>query len=127
MIIPVIFISGQNILNETTYFKETHLRTYGQQEANIIELVKPITKFASMVTCAQDVPAILEEAIGAANSGRKGPVWIDIPLDIQSSRIRDQNIKPKSFVYRPPNLNARNSRLTHIIDLKITETSCANW
>ena len=118
--LPVIFISGQNILNETTYFKETHLRTYGQQEANIIELVKPITKFASMVTCAQDVPAILEEAIGAANSGRKGPVWIDIPLDIQSSRIKDQNIKPKSFVYRPPNLNARNSRLISqlITDLK---------
>lgn len=93
--LPVIFISGQNILNETTFFKNTKLRTYGQQEANIADLVKPITKFSSMVTCAQDVPTLLEQAITAANSGRKGPVWIDIPLDIQSARIKDENIKPR--------------------------------
>ena len=94
--LPVIFISGQNVLNETTYFKKTKLRTYGQQEANIVDLVQPITKFSSMVTCAQDIPNLLEKAITAANTGRKGPVWLDIPLDIQSARIKDENTKPKT-------------------------------
>ena len=112
--LPVIFISGQNVLNETTYYKKAKLRTYGQQEANIADLVKPITKFSSMVTCAQDVPNLLEEAITAANSGRKGPVWLDIPLDIQSSRIKDENIKPK----KQPSRNSLTSKKT----LKISKS-----
>ena len=80
--IPVT-ISGQSILMKL-HITKIDLRTFGQQEANIIEIVKSITKFSSMATCAQDVPDLLEEAINRANFGRKGPVWLDIPLDIQS-------------------------------------------
>ena len=105
--IPVIFISGQNILNETTYYKKIDLRTFGQQEANIIEIVKSITKFSSMATCAQDVPDLLEEAINRANFGRKGPVWLDIPLDIQSARIKPENINPKFKPLKSPPISQK--------------------
>ena len=118
--LPVIFISGQNILKETTYFSESKVRTFGQQEANIIEIVKPITKYSTMITCAQEVPNILEEAIHLANTGRKGPVWIDIPLDIQSARIDESNLfpsyKPKKFKNNNSNLPKSIDRLVH--DLK---------
>jgi acetolactate synthase-1/2/3 large subunit len=85
--VPCIFISGQNILSETTYHTKAALRTYGQQEANIIEMVKSITKFAVMVENSDDIVSILDHAIKVATTGRKGPVWIDIPLDLQSSNI----------------------------------------
>tara|TARA_B100001093_G_scaffold511447_1_gene579293 strand:- start:1058 stop:2848 length:1791 start_codon:yes stop_codon:yes gene_type:complete len=107
---PVIFISGQNVLNETTHYKKTKLRTYGQQEANIIEMVRPITKFSSMITCAQDVPNHLEEAILKANTGRKGPVWLDIPLDIQSSRIKPENINPKLRPFKESSVTKKTTR-----------------
>jgi len=48
--LPVIFISGQNFLNETTNYTKKKIRTYGQQEANIIEIIKPITKYSKMIT-----------------------------------------------------------------------------
>jgi acetolactate synthase I/II/III large subunit len=88
--LPVIFISGQNILKETTTYTGLNIRTYGQQEANIVDIVKSITKYSVMVTDAKSVPNILEEAIHKANSGKKGPVWIDIPLCIQSAQIEPE-------------------------------------
>jgi acetolactate synthase I/II/III large subunit len=111
--LPVIFISGQNTLKETTYFSESKVRTFGQQEANIIEIVKSITKYSTMITCAQEVPNILEEAIHLASTGRKGPVWIDIPLDIQSARIDESNLFPS---YKPKKFKKNNSNLAKSID-----------
>lgn len=85
--IPCIFISGQNILNETTNFTGLNIRTYGQQEANIIPLVKSITKYAVMLHKGSDIIHELEKAYYYAMEGRPGPVWIDIPLDLQSANI----------------------------------------
>ena len=85
--VPCIFISGQNILRETTRHTGIPLRTYGQQEADIVGLVSPITKYAHMLTCSHEIVAVMDRALHAAFSGRKGPVWIDIPLDLQSSLI----------------------------------------
>lgn len=101
--LPVIFISGQHVLNETTYFTGHKLRTYGQQEANIISIVESITKYSRMVTCVEELPKIIDEAISSAITGRKGPVWIDIPLDIQSSRLSEQLIKK----HKPINLRKK--------------------
>jgi acetolactate synthase I/II/III large subunit len=84
-----VFISGQNVLSETTYHTKTDLRTYGQQEANIVEIVRPITKYSTMIVRSEDVVSELKKAIEFATSGRKGPVWIDIPLDLQSSTIEN--------------------------------------
>tara|TARA_B100000925_G_scaffold73535_1_gene51546 strand:- start:6519 stop:8324 length:1806 start_codon:yes stop_codon:yes gene_type:complete len=94
--IPLVVISGQNFLRETTRHTGVGVRTYGQQEADIIELVKPITKYAEMLEKASDITKIMEEAITIAKSGRKGPVLIDIPLDLQSALIDVEEDSPKS-------------------------------
>lgn len=90
--LPVIFISGQNKLDETTYYTKAKIRTYGNQEANIIELVEPITKYAVMVDDPSKIKDILTTAIVRAMSDRKGPVWIDVPLDIQNQFVELDDI-----------------------------------
>jgi acetolactate synthase-1/2/3 large subunit len=90
--LPVLFISGQNVLKETTYHTGHNVRTYGQQEANIIELVKPITKYAVMVTDPRDIKQQLQQALHMAHEGKKGPVWLDIPLDLQSAQIEPDQL-----------------------------------
>ena len=91
--IPVIFISGQNFKNETTTFTKLKIRTYGQQEANIIEIINPITKYSKMIVDPKKIKYELDKAIFFANDKKKGPVWLDIPLDIQNSRIDERNLK----------------------------------
>lgn len=98
--VPCIFISGQNILRETTRHTGIPLRTFGQQEADIVALVAPITKYAIMLTRAEDVVAELEKAITLATTGRKGPVWLDIPLDLQSAMVPDELVSTPAPV--PP-------------------------
>lgn len=85
--LPVIFISGQNMLNETTRYTGVPIRTYGSQEADIISVVEPITKYAVMLDNPDKTRLEMDKAIYFANEGRKGPVWIDIPLDLQNARI----------------------------------------
>ena len=92
--IPTIFISGQNTLSETTNFTKLPIRTFGQQEADIVQLVKSITKYSIMITDPNDIYSIMDTAIHEATTGRKGPVWIDVPLDIQSQRVEE--IAPKA-------------------------------
>lgn len=102
--IPCVFISGQNILRETSRHTGIPLRTYGQQEADIVALVTPITKFARMLTRPEDVVAAMDEALHLARSGRKGPVWLDIPLDLQSALIDPETIPgmDSTAVTEPP-------------------------
>jgi acetolactate synthase-1/2/3 large subunit len=86
--IPMIVISGQVPTNQSlNSLKNVNLRQLGVQECDIISMVKPITKYAIQITNPNDVINILEEAYTQATTGRMGPVWIDIPLDIQSSQI----------------------------------------
>jgi acetolactate synthase-1/2/3 large subunit len=85
--LPVVFISGQNLLRETQAYTGLDIRTFGQQEANIVSIVKSITKYAVTVQDPKDIGRVIDQAFHLANSGKKGPVWIDIPLDIQSSRV----------------------------------------
>lgn len=85
--VPVVFISGNNPLSENTAYTKLPVRTYGSQEANIIPIVSSITKYSIMLTDADKVAYELEKAFYLANEGIKGPVWIDIPLDVQDKRI----------------------------------------
>lgn len=91
--IPCVFISGQNKLNETTRYTGTPIRTFGNQEADIISLVEPITKYATMVTDANQIRYEMDKAIHLATEGRKGPVWIDIPLDVQNMRVNPEMLE----------------------------------
>lgn len=91
--LPVIFISGQNMLNETVRYTKTPIRTYGSQEADIVEIVDSITKYSTMLTNPSKVKYEVEKAIFIANCGRKGPTWIDIPLDIQNARVDEETLE----------------------------------
>lgn len=92
--IPGIYISGQI---KTSTMKGTYsqlpLRQLGDQEADIVSIVKPITKYAVTVTNAEDVKYELDKAMHIALDGRPGPVWLDIPLDIQGATIDEQKFR----------------------------------
>jgi len=83
--VPVIFISGQAFLSQTIEGKPG-LRQLGVQEINIVDIVRPITKLAFMMT-QPSVQYYMENAVRIATTPRMGPVWIDIPGDIQNARI----------------------------------------
>lgn len=112
--IPMIVISGQNKLNETTRYTRLPIRTYGQQEADIVSLVKPITKYATMIIKAEDIVFEMEKALYMAMNGRKGPVWIDIPLDIQSAQIELNKVKHFEPINK--NLFVSQTDLNDVID-----------
>jgi acetolactate synthase I/II/III large subunit len=94
--VPCVFISGQNTLAETTRFTGIPLRTFGQQEADIIPIIEPITKYATMIMDPSQIVYELDKAIYLSQNGRKGPVWIDIPLDIQNMRIEPEKLEKYS-------------------------------
>ena len=85
---PIIIISGQVDYRHTTHStKSKNIRTFGTAEINIIPIVTPITKYAQIIKNPKDTKYILEKAFYIATSGRPGPVWIDIPLDVQKHQI----------------------------------------
>jgi len=86
--IPMIVISGQVPCRQSmTSCSDLKLRQLGVQECNIIEIVSSITKFAAKITDIKSAASILNEAYNLAISGRQGPVWLDIPIDIQNMYI----------------------------------------
>ena len=91
--IPTFFLSGQNTLSETTRFTGIPIRTFGQQEADIISLVESITKYAVMLEDPELIGLEMDKLIASATSGRKGPVWLDVPLDLQSMQIDPETLK----------------------------------
>jgi len=95
--IPMIIISGQVPVNQSLNSVDVNLRQLGVQECDIINMVKPITKYATQITKAEDIKYALHTAYNQATSGRQGPVWLDIPLDIQSAEIEDTDYKFEEF------------------------------
>src|SRR3989344_8908411 len=78
--IPMLVISGQ-VKRELIGAGKEGIRQLGDQEINIVDIVRPITKHAVTIMDANDIRYHLEKAIYLAKSGRPGPVWIDVPLD----------------------------------------------
>lgn len=89
--IPSIIISGQVPSNQLA--KGTGCRQIGDQEFDIVSVVKPMTKYAVTIENPNNILYELEKAYNIATSGRPGPVWVDIPLDIQGAQIDPQNLK----------------------------------
>lgn len=85
--VPTIFISGQAARDQTVHNAKVCLRQMGRQEADIVAIVRDITKYAVMLNDRKDVVYEMEKAIYYAKEGRKGPAWIDVPMDIQSMLI----------------------------------------
>lgn len=91
--IPMLIISGQARYATTTYASGLKLRTRGVQEFDIIGSVKNMTKYCKLVTKPEKIKYYLQKAIYMSKSGRPGPVWLDIPLDIQSALIETNDLK----------------------------------
>lgn len=90
---PCLFISGQSKRKETIRNASARLRQFGVQEADIISIVQSITKYAVMVNDPQDIAYHLDKAVYLAKSGRPGPVWLDIPMDVSSALIDGRALK----------------------------------
>jgi acetolactate synthase I/II/III large subunit len=86
--IPMIILSGQG-KRETlvSSYNTPHLRQLGDQEVDIVRMVGPITKYAVLVRDPLTIRYHLERALHLAISGRPGPCWLDIPVDVQSAQI----------------------------------------
>jgi len=85
--VKCLFFSGQVNKSQTTHGSDLPLRQLGVQEANIVDVVKPLCKYAVMITDPEMVRYEVEKAIQISKTGRPGPVWIDIPLDVQGAFI----------------------------------------
>ena len=100
--IPVIYISGQ-VKFSTTILScpDLGLRQLGDQEINIIDVVRPVTKYVAAITDAKEIKRELAKAFSIAYSGRPGPVWLDIPLNVQNSQIDESQMSPCEAFIEP--------------------------
>ncbi len=96
--VPVLYISGQ--VKYTTTMdscKEIPLRQLGDQEVDIISVVKPLTKYAVTVFEPKEIKYHIDRAIYEATTGRKGPVWLNIPMNVQGALIEENELI--DFIY----------------------------
>ena len=90
---PMLVISGQVRYETTAHSTGLPLRFMGEQEHDIVSTVKPLTKYAVMIEKPEDVRYEIEKAIYIATHGRKGPCWVDIPLNIQSALVERDELR----------------------------------
>lgn len=91
--IPMFIISGQVKRETTLWATDVPLRQLGDQEFNIVDCVKTMTKYAFMVTEPEDILYHLQKALYLCKNGRPGPVWLDIPLDVQAAVIDTEHLR----------------------------------
>jgi len=86
--VPMVVVSGQ-VKRETIAgnFPHIPLRQLGDQEVDIVGMVKPITKYAVVLQDPQDAKRVVQKAIYLASRGRPGPVWVDVPIDVQATPV----------------------------------------
>lgn len=90
----MLVLSGQVKRETTVRHTGLPLRQYGDQELDIEPIVRPVTKYAAMVEDPRSIRYHLEKALHLAVSGRPGPVWLDIPLDVQAAMIDPDDLLP---------------------------------
>jgi acetolactate synthase-1/2/3 large subunit len=109
---PVLFISGNVRTNTCSGFindmKNINIRKYGIQEHHVVDTYKSMTKFSKFITRPEDVAYTLQLAIHTATSDRPGPVWLDIPSDVQTAQM------PHSYLEFDAGEKKRPIDVTHI-------------
>lgn len=98
--LPLLVISGQ--VKRADRLAGRNLRQTGVQEVNIVPMVESVTKYAQTLLEPKDVRIELERALHIMRQGRPGPVWLDIPLDVQAAPIDPADLAP----YVPPMLDS---------------------
>jgi len=89
--VPLLIISGQ--VKRADMKADSGVRQMGPQEVDIVSMVKPITKYAVTVDEPENIGLYLDKALHEAMTGRKGPVWLDVPLDVQASLIEPEELE----------------------------------
>ena len=111
--VPVLYLSGQ-IKRATLMatYPKLKIRQIGDQEVDIISVVKSITKYSVCVTKPEEIKYHLDRAIYEAMNGRRGPVWLDIPLDVQSSMIDENTLEE----FTPPENTKYDLKIKEVIE-----------
>lgn len=92
--IPMVIVSGQ-VKRETCAFRyDIPLRQLGDQEVDIVAMVKPITKYAVVLDEPRNVRKVTEKALALSRRGRPGPVWLDVPIDVQAAPVDWDELEP---------------------------------
>lgn len=89
---PMFVLSGQAGSRLLKYQIDTHIRQKGSQSLNLEPMVSSIVKYFAVVMDPKDIRYYMERAYFEAMDGRKGPVWIDVPVDIQNKQIPAENV-----------------------------------
>ncbi len=110
--VPCLFISGQVKKDFTTRNSGLKLRQFGVQEFDIISAVKSFTKYAVTIEDPEKIAYELEKSIYLAKSGRPGPVWLDIPMDIQNAIIHTTKIQKFKIPKQKNKINKLNELLS---------------
>lgn len=91
--VPMVIISGQVRYSTTVENSNLDLRQFGEQEYYILRSASPMTKYADMVREPSKIRYVLEKAFYFATHGRRGPVWVDVPLNIQGATVETEELK----------------------------------
>ncbi|MBN1552753.1 thiamine pyrophosphate-binding protein, partial [bacterium] len=92
--VPVLYISGQvKFATTIASCPDIPLRQLGDQEVDIISVVKHLTKYAVMVTDPESIKYHLDRAVYEATNGRFGPVWLDIPINVQAATVNEEKLE----------------------------------
>jgi acetolactate synthase-1/2/3 large subunit len=119
--VPCLFISG-NVKQSTCTHSEgvPGLRQFGVQELDIIPVVTSLCKYAAHLAKPEMVRYELEKAVSIAKSGRPGPVWLDIPMDVQSALIDPENLPSFNAIEKMP--MASKEDLDYVVKLLVNAT-----
>lgn len=113
--LPLFVISGQ--VKRADALNGRPIRQGGVQEVDIVSLVKPITKYATTIDRPENVRRCLEEALWCMKNGRKGPVWLDVPLDIQAAPVDPKTLEAFVVPETPANLLSLGQQIAQINEL----------
>lgn len=98
--LPVLFVSGQNFSFEASAVRPSSKRTYGEQEFDVSKAVSLFTKYSRTLNPEDNLEEETKKAMMLAKTGRPGPTWLDIPLDVQSKNVKEfrsnlsENVEP---------------------------------
>jgi acetolactate synthase-1/2/3 large subunit len=106
--IPIFIISGNVPVEQSIDSQDLELRQLGVQELNIIPIVKSFTNFSASVKKKEYLTETLEIAYEKCIAGRMGPVWVEVPLDIQNMELESDNLYEKEIDVRHLQLNDLN-------------------
>lgn len=121
--IPMIVLSGQIARKFMGSGTKMGVRQLGAQEMNIVDVVKPMTKYAALVMNPLDIRYELEKAWFLTTSGRPGPVWLDIPLDVQSSKVDVKDFKKFDPSEITPEFNTDKKEIEKLVEQTLKKIS----